>query len=383
MAHPTPQQQAPPRTFSPLTALGQSPQDGSFLPAAKRQRLSPNGESPYQSPNMANISLPNQVYSRPPYPTQMTNGSNYGNAFNTMNPMPARSTQSPAPSPQPLPQNQQTGAMGPPSKPQVEKPTDLNQLQDVLQGSGIDIAQEDAALINSFRQHTDSSQHGTYGGPTLSAYQVKQQPNHYSANIPGGRDTFYGAGTFNQPSVQIRDPEEEKSELEKRAKRVIAEQKQYHLNAPFLNVGLVKKKITDSASQTKVKINSAGVLQPAPNAQPVSSWIYGQDGHERLVTLRGEELLNTDSPLAEILTLVSLAAEERLHALIEDSAALAKSRRTKSLGVAPAEMVELADKTRTTEVDAPLPTPSGSAASPYSQGLKRMHILVPVWQTVY
>ena len=262
--------------------------------------------------------------------------------------------------------------MGPPSKPQVEKPTDLNQLQDVLQGSGIDIAQEDAALINSFRQQDTGSSTGASGGNSGTSYQPRNQPNYYASNVPGGKDSFYGAGTFNQPSVPLRDLEEEKAEIERRAKRVLAEQKQYHLNAPFLNAGWVKKRITETANVTKVKASTSGVLMPGPNAQPVSMWVHGQDGHEKLVKLRGEELLYSDSPLTEILTLISLATEERMRVVIEDAAVLAKSRKTKSLGVVPVDMVELADKTGVTEVGAALPTPNGSVVSPTSQGLKRM-----------
>lgn len=330
---------------------------------------------------MANISLPNQVYSRPPYPGQMPNGQSFGSTFNTMNPVPPRSAQSPAPASQPPAMNQASGTMGPPSKPQVEKPTDLNQLQDVLQGSGIDIAQEDAALINSFRQQDDHSGTGASGG-TGTSYQPRNQPNYYASNVPGGKDSFYGAGTFNQLSMPLKDPEDEKVEIEKRAKRVLAEQKQYHLNAPFLNAGWVKKRITDTANTTKVKATMSGVLMPGPNAQPVSMWVHGQDGHENLVKLRGEELLYSDSPLTEILTLISLATEERMRVIIEDAAVLAKSRKTKSLGVVPADMVELADKTGLTEAETLLPTPNGSVVLPTSQGLKRMltlplHRMVP------
>lgn len=250
---------------------------------------------------------------------------------------------------------------------------DLNQLQDVLQGSGIDIAQEDAALINSFRQQEDTAGGGTSSG---TSYQPSNQPNLYALNVPGGKDSFYGAGSFNQPAVPLRDPDEERAEIEKKAKRVLAEQKQYHLNAPFLNVGWVKKRLTDMANTTKVKSTTSGVLMPGPNAQPVSMWVHGQDGHEKLVKLRGEELLYSDSPLTEILTLISLATQERMRVIIEDAAVVAKSRKTKSLGIVPAEMIELANKSEAKEVEAALPTSTERVVTPRSQGLKRMLTLL-------
>lgn len=41
----------------------------------------------------------------------------------------------------------QAGSMGPPSRPN-DKPTDMNELTDVLLGSGVDLREEEAALMN-------------------------------------------------------------------------------------------------------------------------------------------------------------------------------------------------------------------------------------------
>lgn len=49
-----------------------------------------------------------------------------------------------------------------------------------------------------------------------------------------------------------------------------------------------------------------------------------------------------DAPMADVLTLLSLAARDRIGALLEDAAAVAKGRQTGSHGVVPAEWTDVA-----------------------------------------
>lgn len=67
-----------------------------------------------------------------------SNSNNYYS--NTMN----NASQSSAPPPT---MSNQAGSMGPPSRPN-DKPTDMNELSDVLLGSGVDLREEEAALMN-------------------------------------------------------------------------------------------------------------------------------------------------------------------------------------------------------------------------------------------
>lgn len=353
-----PQHQYPPRPFSPLPQAS-STHHGVFLPPNKRQRLSPNPPSPYNSPSMSNIALPNQVFSSPYYGAQ-PNGSQPSNSYNTLN----------APPP--------AGNMGPPSRPAVDKPTDMNELSDVLLGSGVDLREEEAALLNRHNTPYQPQHDAPFAFHPANSFDSFGsnilEPDRYnvlSQNLPGDRSSFYGAGTFNQPAAPYQ-PVAQQAETEKQAAiRRKAEQRQYHLNDPFLYAGIVQKRLSKQSHAQQVAIPSFGVFNPK-SSQPVQVAVAGPDKHERILSLTGQDLLYHDVPLTEILTLLSLAAEERLRALVEDAAALAKGRRVGSHGVVPLDLVDLAVGEGSFETVNCLPTPSNSAVSPKSNPLKRM-----------
>ena len=353
-----PQHQYPPRSFSPLQSTS-SPHHGTFLPPNKRQRLSPNPQSPYNSPSMSNIALPNQVFSSPYYGAQ-PNGIQPVNSYNTMS----------APPP--------AGNMGPPSRPAAEKPADVNELNDVLVGSGIDIRDEEAALLNhhntSYPHQPDTSFGSNYSNPYESFGSNASGPDRYnilSQNVPGNRTSFYGAGTFNQPAAPYQSVAQQAESTKQVAIRQKAETRQYHLNNPFLYAGCVQRRLSKQSHAQQVAIPNFGVLQ-SKDSRPVQVAVAGPDKHERIVSLTGQDLMWQDVPLAEILTLMSLAAEERLRSLVEDAAALAKGRRFGSHGVVPMDLTDLAVGDGAFETVNALPTPSNSAVSPKSNPLKRM-----------
>lgn len=354
-----PQQQYPSRAYSPLQSG--APSHPSFLAPNKRQRLSPGAPSPYNSPSMSNIALPNQVFSSPYYGAQ-PNGSTTNNSYNTMNPTP------------------QAGAMGPPSRP-VDKPTDMNELTDVLLGSGVDLKEEEAALLgryNSMHQHGDTA--FTSGmttafnsfGPSVSHISNSAGANMLSSNIPGDRSSFYGAGTFNQPSTPFQTIEERAEIDRKAAYRRKCERWQHHLNDPFLLTGWLQRRISSQAQTVGVSIPHAGLVSTTNVIGKMTELaVAGPDNNEVLTTLKGQDLLPHNSPLVEILALLSLAAEERLSNLIEDAATFAQGRRIGSHGVVPKDLADLAVGAGEYESLAALPTPSNSAVSPKSNPLKR------------
>ena len=308
---------------------------------------------------MSNIALPNQVFSSPYYGAQ-PNGSQPNNSYNTMNvPPPA-------------------GNMGPPSRPAADKPTDMNDLSDVLMGTGVDLREEEAALLNRHNNLYQPQPEPYYGSNMPNSFDSfgssTAGPDRYnvlSQNVPGDRNSFYGAGTFNQPAAP-NQPVAQLAETEKQAAyRRRAEHRQYHLNNPFLYAGPVQKRLVKQSYSQQVTIPRSKMFTSA-NSQPVQLAVAGPDKQERIVSLTGQDLIYDDAPIAEILTLLSLAAEERLRAVVEDAAALAKGRRIGSLGVVPLDLAKLAVGDGTYETVNTLPTPSNSAISPKSNPLKRM-----------
>ncbi|MCJ1475485.1 hypothetical protein MMC13_004148 [Lambiella insularis] len=360
MAHP--QQHQYGSHYSPPRSTP-SPYPGAYqLPPNKRQRLSPNPQSPYTSPSISNGSLPNQIFSSPNFGAQPN-----GHA-------PPRPYVEPPQAPPPA------GAMGPPLRP-VDKPVDVHDLTDVLSGSGVDLREEEAALFNRF-DSSNQQPNGNFLPMDLSAtigtngYQASNynpygQYNTLSQNVPGDRGSFYGAGTLNQPAVSVKTLEQQLDEQRKRALRRKAERQQYHLNDPFLYGGVVQHRLMKQTHVARIALPQDGLLTSNnQGGQPLQLAVAGPDQNEVIVMLKGQDLLYSKAPLVEILTLVSLAAQERLKTIVEDTATLAKGRREGSHGVVPAELADLALGNGKAD-PALLPTPGNSAVSPRTNPLKR------------
>lgn len=407
------QQQYPPRVFSP-PGRTDSPQHAPPypFPANKRQRLSPNSQSPYNSPGIQNIALPNQVFSSPyyggpqnggpqphtyntnhnysnqqspSYPSQQSpayspnnpygSGSPYtpNNNYNTLNHPPPQQF-APPPQSAAAPQTAPTGTMGPPSRPAADKPTDINELGDVLAGSGVDLREEEAALL-AYGRPSQQRQDTGYGGSSFNAFGPSHRTptdNFYSSNVPGDRNSFYGAGTFNQPAEPYRSAEEIAAADQKKALRRKAEIKSYHLNDPFLLCGALSNRLLRQAQSMQVEVPKNGLFSNVSRQHvPHQLLVHGPDKNEVLKVVKGESLLNTEGPYVELLSLLSLAAEERMRGLVEDAATLAKGRRIGSHGIVPVDLIDLATGEGATETANGLPTPGNSAVSPKSNPLKR------------
>lgn len=257
------------------------------------------------------------------------------------------------------------GSMGPPSRP-VEKPTDAAELTDVLASSGIDVREEEAYLTSGY----------TAPGAQSQQLQRQQQPplSTSFASQPSTTGTVSAATSFTDPSqpkppdsaaatepasqqpAPFKDPNEPTAEDTLAARRA-----QYHLQDPFLLTKVLEQRLQKRGFELGVRIPSEGLFHPVPGRpQPIE--VTGPDGSS--VIRKGQTILNQEgAPLVDILTLMSLACEERLRMLLDYSATLAKSRRAHSHGAVPAEWNDLA-----------VPAGSGveKAASPKTS-LKRPH----------
>ena len=276
----------------------------------------------------------------------------------------------PAPSPAPAPQqNNNTGTMGPPSRPVDNKPTDINDLGDVLSGSGIDLREEEAAMYKSYQgsQQQEPSQ-------TMSRPYPFPRDNYYSANVPGDRQGFFGAGNLSQPAGPYQSLEAIAEIERKKAIRRKEEIRQYHLNQPFLLTGILRRRFDEERNKSHVRFDDSSFWTQTQrlSGPPREYRISGPDKNEVVRVLQNEEILSKDSTLAEVLALISLATEERLRILIEDSAVIARSRRVGSLGLAPPDLSE--EAAANGETANGLPTPSNSAVSPNSGSLKSKFI---------
>lgn len=318
---------------------------------------------------LGNQGTPSYTQSFPPYsPNNMYGGSHNVNGANNYNTINQAQSQPPPPS-----QSSPMGGMGPPARP-VDKPTDINDLDDVMAGSGVSIREEEAALLNSYSKPGQPRHDAGYLATAPNRWGPEYQypkSNLYGHNVPGDQSSFYGAGTFNQQPVPDQSAEDIEAETHKRAVRRKTEIRSHHCNHAFLELKCLNGRLGKQAGAMQVNFPKAGLLASQPGQPPRRIALQGPDGNEVLKLVQKGDLLQTDAPLAEMLALISLAAEERVRGIVEDAATLTKGRMVGSHGLVPGELADLANGNGPSESVSGLPTPGNSTASPNANPLKR------------
>jgi hypothetical protein len=170
------------------------------------------------------------------------------------------------------------------------------------------------------------------------------------------------------------------------AARILNESAQQPLTDPFLAANVLRHRIAKRAYETGIQVNVDGLFDKIPEKQPRDSTRTAQAGAngEQIVGLEAASLLNQTAPLVEILSLLTLAAEDRIRTLVEDAYALSRGRQHTSHGVIPPQLVDIAevDKNAEAKMVAPvniLRTPweaPDSAVSPTATASKRKLLLL-------
>lgn len=358
------------RPFSPpsyqQSPTGMSPTMGGGVPPAKRQRLSPNPPSPapYQSPFGA------PTYPPSPYATSPPN-SGYLSA-----PMsPATSQPPPFHQPQPyqhpnnVPHQQQQpsqSSMPPPKVPyskagdttELEKANardlDVNNISDVLTGSGIDLRAEEDNLLQNYRGFSSQAP----VPPHASFNNWSQQSGH---------GAFQGTGALSQSMSQQRQ-QAELIRKHEQAARILNESAQQPLTDPFLSANVLRHRIAKRAYDHGIQVNVEGLFDKIPDKTPrdITRAQAGANG-EQIVGLEAASLLNQNASLVEILSLISLAAEDRIRALIDDAFALSQGRQHTSHGIIPPQMLDLAIIHK--DAEAKMVTPVNLSRTPWEAPL--------------
>lgn len=305
--------------FSPLsnTAPASTPSPvNPAAPAIKRQRLSPLPPTTQPSPAFGTM----QMF---PSAGSSVNGMAAGNMSVPVNPPPP-----PPP-----------GSMGPPSKPS-EKATDTAELTDVLASSGIDVKEEEAFLTGAYRSNSVPPQASRGPGPynTVFTAQGSRGP---MGTTPATLQTQFNARVPYPSSPSTPAPPTAPSEDEKfRQDSAAARREQYPLQSPFLHMSVVEDKFQRLAAESGVRVPNQGVYRPYPGRPTGPVEITGPDGSS--VVRTGQTLLTPESPVGDILSLLSLACEERLRAVVEQASALSKGRQMNSHGIVPADWTDMA-----------------------------------------
>jgi len=358
--HPPPVQtqnlnQQPQRPFSP-PSYGQSPNAmsptmGSGIPPAKRQRLSPNPTSPapYQSP-----------FAAPSYPMSPYASSPQNTGYLSLPQSPVNSQPPPFHQPQPyqhpnMPPQQQPpppSSMPPPKVPyskvtdnaELEKANardlDVNNISDVLTGSGIDLRAEEDNLLHSYGNR---SGYGTSFNSQATGSTVSPHGSFNNWNQQANHGAFQGSGPLSQSTTQ----EQQEAELlrkHEQAARILSESAQQCLTDPFCDANVLRHRMARRAYENGIQVNVDGLFDKIPDKTPRDVTRTTQNGAngEQIVGLEAASLLNQNAPLVEILSLLSLAAEERIRTIVEDSFALSQGRQNTSHGIIPPQMLDIA-----------------------------------------
>ncbi|KAK3725516.1 hypothetical protein LTR37_000486 [Vermiconidia calcicola] len=378
----SPPQKPAPRPYSPYQTAGSPTNPPAYgPPPAKRQRMSPDPRSP---PNGA-PNYPHQHHGLPtpggygnPYepPGQQSpyTTPSYGNSPNSFNTpqayqypnLPWQQQQASTPSPaqggygmrQSSPPSHQSREMMPPpprpNKEEREEKVGVEEIGDSLFGSGINLKDEENyihSMYNNRHTQNDSfstNQNSSFGSSTLSpnnSFNLLTQGTSF--NSQDGRNGAF-AGTMGHTMSQ-EDIEVEQRRKREAAAKALAERRQHHLNNQFLLCNNVRKRMDRLALNHGVTVNMQGVFvrQPETNVLLNGSKENGIVATEDRVggmkqDVRPESVVNQNTPFEHVVSLVSLAAGERMRGLLDEAFALARARKYGDHGRVPPEFADVA-----------------------------------------
>lgn len=243
-----------------------------------------------------------------------------------------------------------------PSKDEREEKIGVEDFGDSLFMSGINLKDEENyihAVYNNRHGQTDSfstnqnTSFDTSDATPNNSFNVLTQGTSLDSQDPNV--TF--AGTLGRP----RSPQN--VELEQRRKREAAararaERYQHHLNHQFLECNSVRKRMDRLALKQGVTLNTLGLYVRTPetnvmvNAAGNQGIVAATEGtadvkrEDRLA----ESLVNQGAPFEQVVSLISLAAGDRVRGLLDEAFTLARARRYGDHGrVVPPEFTDIAD----------------------------------------
>lgn len=214
--------------------------------------------------------------------------------------------------------------MGPPQRPlgakqqegRKEKDFDITATMDDF----VDMEAEERAMASNSWRNTSSSAAAQPGSRNSFDFLSQQNAGMVGANRATGVNLTISLG-----GLDTQDAEDLKHKTAARAK---AEASQHHLENPFLWGNGMRRRMEKVAGEV-------GVLVPLDG-------LFDRVNHNPLTNPTAPSVLNRNSPLEPILSLLSLATNERLRGLLEDSYGLARGRQLGTDGVVPPEWADLA-----------------------------------------
>lgn len=232
--------------------------------------------------------------------------------------------------------------MPPPPRPNKEEKEEkgVDDVTDVMHGSGINLKDEENYLHTLYtNQHSKDSfgtQGSSFGSNTLSGGNSFNTLQGTSFDGQNGNGAF--AGTMGQTASQ---DEVEKEALRKRevAAREKAERDQHHLNNPFLMGNVLRLRLDKIARENGVRLDVNGLYLLQQPAEPTKVMTNGTNSEG---VVRAGSKIDQGAPFSDILSLVSLAAGERVRGLTDEAHAMARARLYGDHSRVPPDLADLA-----------------------------------------
>lgn len=225
--------------------------------------------------------------------------------------------------------------MPPPPRPKEDKDEKIgvDDIGDSLFGSGINLKDEENYLHNTWNNrhsHSESfptnmsTSFGSNGSSGNNSYGYLTQGMSFGSQ--GQNGTL--AGTMGAPLSQEAIENEAKRRREQAARR-LAEQQQYHLNNQYLQGNCVRNRMHLRAQESGVRLDINGVYVRDPGVQPQPQVMVNGDGTSGIAVVKNkpEAMIESGVAYEHMITLLSLAAQERMRVLVDDSYGLARARR--------------------------------------------------------
>jgi len=225
-----------------------------------------------------------------------------------------------------------------PNKDEKEEKLDVNDISDALFGTGVNLKDEENYLHNLYNnRHSVNTSFGT-------------QQTSFGSSTVNGDGSFgalgksYGssqngafAGTMGDEAASQEQVEREAVRKREAAARAKSERDQHHLNNPFLFGNVLRQRVDRLAKESGVSVDVQGtyVLQ-----EPEARVITNSDHTEGIV--KAGSKIEQHAPFADVLSLISLAAGERLRGLMDEAYALSRARRYGDHGRVPPDLADLA-----------------------------------------
>lgn len=236
--------------------------------------------------------------------------------------------------------------MPPPPRPNKEERDEritADDFGDSLFGSGINLKDEENYMHSTFsNRHHESfaTQSTSFGSSTLSpnnSFNLLTQGTNSSSQ---GQDGPF-AGTLGQPLSQ-EDIDAQERQRRQAAAIALNESLQQHLKNQFLNGNSVRRRLDKVAVNEGVALPTHGLYVRTDADKAETHVAVSANGKEGIVAVKAESMVEQGSRFEHMLSLVSLAAGDRLRTLIDESHGLSRARRYGDHGRVPPEFADIA-----------------------------------------